>query len=126
MDIYSLKKTKPVLSEPRMEVDDNQVDGILRERISDLNLNTRVKHYTLKEVADHCDFHSCWIVIHDRVYDVTDFLHEVGISTPKGSITIRRTPFPSILVNCSTFRIFFMEYKHIKVLGIGAIFVLSA
>ncbi|XP_033754082.1 cytochrome b5-like [Pecten maximus] len=32
--------------------------------------------YSLKEVADHCDTESCWIVIHDKVYDVTHFIHE--------------------------------------------------
>ncbi|XP_069114184.1 cytochrome b5-like [Argopecten irradians] len=32
--------------------------------------------YSLKEVADHCDTQSCWIVLHDKIYDVTRFLHE--------------------------------------------------
>ncbi|XP_060077085.1 cytochrome b5-like [Ylistrum balloti] len=32
--------------------------------------------YSLSEVADHCDIQSCWIVIHDKVYDVTQFIHE--------------------------------------------------
>lgn len=33
--------------------------------------------YTLEEVAKHCTRTSCWIVVHSKVYDVTDFLDEV-------------------------------------------------
>lgn len=35
---------------------------------------------SLKEVADHDSYDDCWIVLYDRVYDVTNFLHEVNIS----------------------------------------------
>lgn len=34
---------------------------------------------SLKEVADHDSYDDCWIVLYDRVYDVTDFLNEVNI-----------------------------------------------
>ena len=34
---------------------------------------------SLKEVADHDSYDDCWIVLYDRVYDVTKFLHEVNI-----------------------------------------------
>ena len=36
--------------------------------------------YTLKEVAAHCTIHSCWMVVNDKVYDLTDFLmiHPAG------------------------------------------------
>jgi len=34
------------------------------------------KRYALKEVAGHTDKTSCWIVIHDKVFDVTKFLEE--------------------------------------------------
>lgn len=30
--------------------------------------------YTMNEVAEHCDVNSCWIVLWDKVYDVTDLL----------------------------------------------------
>lgn len=33
--------------------------------------------FTLKEVAQHCDLESCWIVVSDLVYDVTNFIREV-------------------------------------------------
>lgn len=35
---------------------------------------------TLKEVAEHDSYDDCWIVLYDRVYDVTKFLNEVNIS----------------------------------------------
>ncbi|XP_061197135.1 uncharacterized protein LOC133205352 [Saccostrea echinata] len=28
------------------------------------------------EVAEHCEIHSCWIIVSDKVYDVTNFTHE--------------------------------------------------
>ena len=36
-----------------------------------------VPEFTLSEVAKHHDFTSCWIVVSDKVYDVTEFLNEV-------------------------------------------------
>jgi len=35
-----------------------------------------LKKYSLKEVAEHKDKKSTWLVIHDKVYDVTKFLEE--------------------------------------------------
>ena len=34
------------------------------------------KTITLAEVAEHKDRNSCWLVIHNKVYDVTKFLEE--------------------------------------------------
>ncbi|KAL4234596.1 Cytochrome b5 type B (outer mitochondrial membrane) [Mactra antiquata] len=34
------------------------------------------KQYTLKEIKEHNDSKSTWLVIHDKVYDVTKFLEE--------------------------------------------------
>lgn len=34
------------------------------------------KKYSLKEVGEHTDKKSTWIIIHDKVYDVTKFLEE--------------------------------------------------
>jgi len=34
------------------------------------------KKFTKKEVADHKDKKSTWLIIHDNVYDVTEFLEE--------------------------------------------------
>jgi len=34
------------------------------------------KKYTLEEVKEHIMFEDAWLVIHDKVYNVTDFLEE--------------------------------------------------
>lgn len=33
---------------------------------------------TLAEVLQHDSYQDCWVVIYDRVYDITDFFDEVG------------------------------------------------
>lgn len=35
-----------------------------------------LKEYSLQEVAEHCLPNDCWIVLFDKIYDVTDFLSE--------------------------------------------------
>lgn len=37
---------------------------------------------SLLEVAQHDSFSDCWVVIYDRVYDITDFLHSVSEQPP--------------------------------------------
>lgn len=32
---------------------------------------------TLQEVSDHDTYDDCWIILYDRVYDVTEFLNQV-------------------------------------------------
>lgn len=34
------------------------------------------RKYTLKEVQQHCSLDDCWMVIFDKVYDITDFVFE--------------------------------------------------
>ncbi|RWS22423.1 cytochrome b5-like protein [Leptotrombidium deliense] len=41
-------------------------------RQSSINL----KQYTLKEVSEHCWRNDCWIILFDRVYDVTKFISD--------------------------------------------------
>ncbi|KAA0199140.1 hypothetical protein HAZT_HAZT000066 [Hyalella azteca] len=36
----------------------------------------KLPEYSLNEVAQHDMMHDCWIVLYDKVYDVTDFLFE--------------------------------------------------
>lgn len=37
----------------------------------------QIKYYTLAEVATHKTNNDVWMVIHNNVYNVTDFLNEV-------------------------------------------------
>lgn len=34
---------------------------------------------SLKEVAKHDSYNSCWIIIYDRVYDITNYLNVVSL-----------------------------------------------
>lgn len=36
------------------------------------------KQITLEEISNHDNYQSCWIVLYDRVYDITNFLYEVS------------------------------------------------
>lgn len=36
-----------------------------------------VKYYTLEEIRVHNMSHDTWLIIHDKVYDITSFLEEV-------------------------------------------------
>ncbi|XP_049574620.1 cytochrome b5 type B [Syngnathus scovelli] len=39
-------------------------------------LNDEVKYYTLEDVQSHNMSNDTWLIIHDKVYDVTSFLEE--------------------------------------------------
>lgn len=41
-------------------------------------IDKRLKQITLAEVSDHDCYDDCWIIIYDRVYDVTNFLRSVS------------------------------------------------
>lgn len=41
-------------------------------------IDKRLKQITLAEVADHDCYDDCWIIIYDRVYDLTKFLRSVS------------------------------------------------
>ena len=38
-----------------------------------------LKKYSWEEIKDHQSSGSPWLVVHDKVYDVTDFLEEVSV-----------------------------------------------
>lgn len=44
---------------------------------TDDNTEESPKKITMKEVSEHNKKTDCWIVIRDKVYEVTDFLDEV-------------------------------------------------
>lgn len=46
--------------------------------ISSEVIGTGLREISLKEVSMHDDASSCWIIIYDRVYDVTTFLNTVS------------------------------------------------
>lgn len=42
-------------------------------------IDKKLKNISLVEVSNHDSFDDCWIIIYDRIYDVTGFLHQVSI-----------------------------------------------
>ncbi|XP_023016114.1 cytochrome b5 [Leptinotarsa decemlineata] len=61
--------------------------GLLSNALAAVQVNTNVQEspaavppeervITIKEVSCHDEASDCWIIIYDRVYDVTDFLDE--------------------------------------------------
>lgn len=41
-------------------------------------IDNKLKQISLEEVSDHDCADDCWIIIYDRVYDITDFLDDVS------------------------------------------------
>lgn len=41
-----------------------------------LRAATALPEFSLADVSEHYTSHDCWIVIYDKVYDVTEFLNE--------------------------------------------------
>ena len=41
------------------------------------------RYYSEDEVAEHSDPSSCWIIVKDKVYDITDFLSQVSQTKEK-------------------------------------------
>ncbi|XP_063442842.1 cytochrome b5-like [Mytilus trossulus] len=53
----------------------HQADSCIITPTADV-VNVQTNKYTLTDVADHHDMTSCWIIIENKVYDVTKFLFE--------------------------------------------------
>lgn len=54
---------------------------------------TGVKYYRLSEVEERNSFKSTWIIIHNKVYDVTKFLEEVSFKTEPQMISFSAKTF---------------------------------
>lgn len=63
----------------------------------------RGRYYRLEEVQKHNNSQSTWIIIHNRIYDVTKFLDEVGARVagtlrgpePRGAGSLAAPQLPS-------------------------------
>lgn len=52
--------------------------GLTKNTRNDIEIKTCLPIITLNEVADHDNMSDCWIILYDRVYDVTEFLYSVS------------------------------------------------
>lgn len=50
------------------------------EMAQEVQQESEKKIFRLSEVAEHKERSSCWLIIHNNVYDVTGFLDEVSRS----------------------------------------------
>lgn len=55
----------------------NILRSFLKLAVSD-ELNESKIEISLEEVYKHCRYDDCWIVIYDRVYDITKFISSVS------------------------------------------------
>lgn len=78
---------KMALASFRKSVHKLQLTSSISAISSDL-LGSGLQEISMKEVSMHDDASSCWIIIYDRVYDVTAFLNTVS---PLSVIGIRVT-----------------------------------
>lgn len=65
-------------------------------------MSTETKTYSLAEVAKHNSNKSAWFVIHNNIYDVTEFLNEVSRE---------EVPFRN-QTGHKMYLIFFLPYHH--------------
>ena len=56
--------------------EDTQVNEV-KSTTDEVEAKSSPKVYKLSEVEEHKERESCWMVIHEKVYDVTKFLDEV-------------------------------------------------
>ena len=61
-----------------VKTNDTSKDGGDGNHVSDAaQEESDVKYYTLEEVQAHNMSKDTWLIIHDKVYDITSFLEEV-------------------------------------------------
>lgn len=68
--IFEVRFTRQLSFKPADVVVNNGVTTT----VADTNAPPKLRQYTLKEVAAHCTIDSCWMIIFDRVYDLTEFI----------------------------------------------------
>lgn len=68
---------KMALASLRKSVNKLQLSSSISSNSSELK-GSGLQEISLKEVSMHNDSSSCWIIIYDRIYDVTEFLNSVS------------------------------------------------
>lgn len=56
----------------------NTIRNIFKKHESEIEYNNKLKQISLDEVRHHDCWNDCWVIIYDRVYDITQFLHQVS------------------------------------------------
>ncbi|XP_076063675.1 cytochrome b5-like [Oratosquilla oratoria] len=58
----------------KSQIEDSPVREGCRDRVKDSDSGLDV--YSLQEVASHDSFDNCWVILYDKVYDITRFMME--------------------------------------------------
>jgi hypothetical protein len=51
---------------------------LFKKQETEIEYNNSLKQFTLEEVKHHDTWNDCWVVIYDRIYDITQFLRQVS------------------------------------------------
>lgn len=83
-----LNQAQPQIDESFLRIYETIIGAVLATTESVVGvIKSAEPEISLLEVAQHDSFNDCWIVIYDRVYDVTKFLHSVSnVVGPAGMI----------------------------------------
>jgi hypothetical protein len=63
----------------------NTIRTLFKKQETEIEYNNSLKQFSLEEVKNHDSWNDCWVIIYDRIYDITQFLHQVSrnsISNP--------------------------------------------
>jgi len=55
----------------------NRENQIIKEENTGTSEESGVKYYTVEEIQAHNMIKDTWLIIHDKVYDITSFMEEV-------------------------------------------------
>ncbi|XP_074645768.1 cytochrome b5-like [Tubulanus polymorphus] len=63
-----------------METTVDAIRDVISTRLREKQ-DSELPQYTVREVGKHCSMDSCWIIVHDKVYNVTEFVskHPGGV-----------------------------------------------
>lgn len=53
------------------------IRSLFKKHESEIEYNNSLKQISLEEVSHHDSWDDCWVIIYDRVYDITQFLYQV-------------------------------------------------
>jgi cytochrome b involved in lipid metabolism len=65
----------------------NTIRTLFKKQETEIEYNNSLKQFSLEEVKNHDSWNDCWVIIYDRVYDITQFLHQVSRNSISKSLS---------------------------------------
>lgn len=66
------------------------IRSLFKKQECEIEYNNSLKQISLEEVRHHDSWDDCWVIIYDRVYDITQFLHQVSRHSCSFSLSARK------------------------------------